>query len=481
MANEVSDVSERRWLVAIFFIYILLSLGYSLLMPVWEAPDEPAHFHLAWHIAMKDTLPTEEHNYEVVQPHAYYYFASFVIRGLERIDPDFTAYFIPKEYKHNIRIPERRFDWDDANYRFMLGVLVLRWINIVIGALALWVGWKAFGLIVPDKPTLRLTALALAAFTPQYLHIMSSVSNDALGTLAGACLFYLAINISQFPSPGRKPPGYQNEAAAITAAKPPLGVSPAAAGLRTSRQGLQSLPMNAIAGLLSVILAIILPLITKLTVLPVSAAVLAVVAGKWFFGLRQKRWLILAGLVFLLSIGILYVVFPEAIQWTWQEISWRLFGLRKKGLTPEYLKLIFNQILATYWGKVGWIAVGLPNWIIYGLTVLGLTGIVLQVRRLIREKRAHPELGTWIAVLLIASFTALAVARNGLTTGATQGRFLFPAIGALSLLMISGWYGILPEKYQRYLPLIVTVLMVALTLGLWIFGIIPVYYQPFFD
>ena len=82
---------------------------------------------------------------------------------------------------------------------------------------------------------------------------------------------------------------------------------------------------------------------------------------------------------------------------------------------------------------------------------------------------------------MIALFTILAVARNGLTTGATQGRLLFPAIGALSILMVSGWHDVVPERYQRKLPWIVIILMLLLNIVLWIFGIVPVYFQPFLD
>jgi hypothetical protein len=434
MANEVS---ERRWLVLIFVLYFLLGIGYSLLMPIWEAPDEPAHYHLAWRLARRGEYATEELNYEANQPRTFYYFGSFVIRALDKVDTKFSDYILPREYKYNIRVAERRFDWNDGNYRFLLGVYALRWMNLFFGALALWLNWKTFKWIAPDKPDLQFFALALAALTPQYLHIMSSVSNDALGTLAGAFLFYMAIRVVKEES---------------------------------------KLP-----AILSILAAIVLPLVTKLTVLPISAALLAIVAGKWFFGLRQKRWLVVTGIVVLCSVGMLYFFFPEALQWTQKEITWRLFSFREKGLPPDYLKRVSNQILQTYWGKVGWIAVGLPIWIIYGLTALGLTGIILHVRRLVRERGTHPEIGAWIATLLIASFTILAVARNGLTTGATQGRFLFPAIGALSLLMIAGWHDVLPERIGQKLPLIIVSLMVALNLWLWIYGIIPVYYQPFLD
>ncbi len=192
MAN---GVNERRWLTVIFCLYFLLAVGYSLLMPIWEAPDEGAHFHLAWYLARKDQYAPEEKNYEAAQPRGYYYFGSVIIRALDKINPDFSDYTYPREFKYNIRIPERRFDWNAENYRFLLGVYMLRWVNILFGALALWLNWKAFKLIVPGSPWMRMAALALTALTPQYLHIMSSVNNDALGTVAGALLFYLVIQI----------------------------------------------------------------------------------------------------------------------------------------------------------------------------------------------------------------------------------------------------------------------------------------------
>src|SRR5688572_4959843 len=434
MANEVN---ERRWLTVIFCLYFLLAVGYSLLMPIWEAPDEGAHFHLAWYLARKDQYAPEEKNYEATQPRAYYYFGSVIIRALDKINPDFSDYTYPHEFKYNIRIPERRFDWNAENYRFLLGVYMLRWVNILFGALALWLNWKAFQVITPDSPWLRITALALMALTPQYLHIMSSVNNDTLGTVVGALLFYLVIRVVKEPA-------------------------------------------NWLA-LLTVILAIILPLTTKLTVLPVSAAVLLIIATQWFFGFKQKRWLIISGLVIVICAGLLYVFFPETIRTAESEITWRLFGLRKKGVDLEYLITISNQILQTYWGKVGWLAVGLPAWIVNSLAALGIVGAGIHIYKLIKLKTKVPQFTLWIAALLIALFTILAVARNGLTTGATQGRLLFPAIGALSILMISGWHNVLPEKYQIKLPLFVIILMFLLTIELWVFGILPVYFQPFLD
>ena len=111
-------VNERRWLILIFGLYLLLGVGYSLLMPIWEAPDEPAHYHLGWHLATYHEYPSYELNYENNQPRPLYYFNSWIIRALDTVDPELTRFRRPKEYVFSIRKAERRFDWTDENYTF---------------------------------------------------------------------------------------------------------------------------------------------------------------------------------------------------------------------------------------------------------------------------------------------------------------------------------------------------------------------------
>ena len=427
-------VNERGWLILIFSLYFILAVGYSLLMPVWEAPDEPAHYHLAWHRATYGEFPIEM-NYEAHQPRAYYYLGVWIIRALDKIEPELTRFRHPKEYPFTIRKPERRFDWTDENYDFYWGVYVLRWVNIIFGSAALWLNWKAFRQIAPAS--LALTALALVALMPQYLHITSSVNNDVLGTLAGGLLFYLTIRCLREPSYWLR--------------------------------------------LLVLVLGILLPFSTKLTVLPVSVAVYLILAWRWFFGFPQKRWLLYTSFGVLVGAGIFYLLFADTVQTAWNEIQWRLFSLRKDALTEKYIRAITSQILWTYWGKVGWLAVGLPLWIIQLLTGLGLIGMILQAVHLMRSGTRGLLLSLWLAAWTFGIFTLLAVFRNGLTTFATQGRLLFPAIGALSILMIGGWYNIVSPRLQPYLPLLVVLFFLFCNLLLWLTGVIPVYYQPFFD
>ena len=49
-----SKIAHRLILLA----FGILGLGWSVLMPIWEAPDEPQHYGFALHIAREGSLPT---------------------------------------------------------------------------------------------------------------------------------------------------------------------------------------------------------------------------------------------------------------------------------------------------------------------------------------------------------------------------------------------------------------------------------------
>lgn len=88
----------------------------------------------------------------------------------------------------------------------------------------------------------------------------------------------------------------------------------------------------------------------------------------------------------------------------------------------------------------------------------------------------------WGIIWVAAVLTLLAAVKNVLATPhGLQGRFLFPSIGALSLLMAAGWFALFPPRLAAYLPHLTVGLMVSLNLLLWWGGVLPVYYQPFLD
>ena len=129
-------MTERRWLALILGIYLLLAFGYSLLMPIWEAPDERAHYGYALQLAREGVPPTFERNYEAFQPPSYYWLVQWPLRILDGIEPGWVNPFKPDLLPAGEGGP--RYDWDASNYRTLPGPLLLRWINILLGAASVY-------------------------------------------------------------------------------------------------------------------------------------------------------------------------------------------------------------------------------------------------------------------------------------------------------------------------------------------------------
>jgi hypothetical protein len=435
---EREQLKERRLLVVIAALYLSAAIAYSLLMPMWEGPDEGAHYVIVLNLVRARIYSNLQYSYEAYQPRGYYYLATLPILILDRIKPALDDFYMPDADYQNVFFPVRVYKWTRQNFRFLLGPYVLRWLNILLGGIALGLNWLTYRLIVPDKPALRLAALALAALTPQYLHIMSSIGNDAVGTLAGALLFYLAVRMT--------------------------------------------FSTSMISAAIAIILAVVLPLTTKLTALPVGITLLITVAWQLAGQLRDRqRILLIAPLILLASFIGLFLLSPGTLQSTQAQVVWRLFTVNPDAMTIPYVTKMLSQVIWSYWGKVGWLAVGLPVWSVNILSALGIIGMSINAFSLLKLHVPLAKPSPWMVTWLASLITIAAVLKNGLNTDLSQGRFLFPAIGALALLMVSGWYEIMPERFQREFPLVVMILILGSTLLLWHFGIIPVYVQPFLN
>jgi hypothetical protein len=280
----------------------------------------------------------------------------------------------------------------------------------------------------------------MAALIPQYVHVSSVFSNDPFGNLAGARLFWL---LSQ--------------------------------SLLQSRH----LAFTAFLG----VAALVFPFLSKLTVLGVSAAV---VITSFMQEVRRetKRVGVYIGI---LGIGVVFVglfwwIQPARFFQLMDVVSWRLLTVNENALDWEVFKDRGLQVVWSFWGFVGWLSVGLTGHHMLALTRGALIGALRSVWELIPKRSGiHSYLGAPWSIWAIAGFSALAVAKNALNTVYSQGRFLFPAMGALVFLVIGGWHALLPKKWKPFLIYFVVAILLYSNLVLWFKDIIPFYYQPFLD
>ncbi|MFZ0547981.1 MAG: hypothetical protein WAM60_21225, partial [Candidatus Promineifilaceae bacterium] len=183
----MSRLLPQPSLKLILFLYLLFAFGYSVLVPMWEAPDETAHYLYVLVLAREGHLPTDKDTYEALQPPGYYWPAAQLFRLLEAINPELIQPGRPP--LSEVGLPTR-YNWTAENYRPLWGARILRWLNILPGALTLLFIYMGARRLFPDS-VIPIAAVTLAGLTPQYLHISASITNDSLGNLTGAFFFWL--------------------------------------------------------------------------------------------------------------------------------------------------------------------------------------------------------------------------------------------------------------------------------------------------
>lgn len=524
MPEHISFLRINPALKIVLLLYLLLAFGYSILVPMWEAPDETAHYLYVLILAREERMPFDAETYEALQPPGYYWPAAQLFRLLEQIDPGLIRPGRPPISEVG---QPTRYDWTAENYRPLWGARILRWLNIIPGILTLIFIYNGSKRIFPDT-ILPVAATALAGLTPQFLHNTAAITNDAPANLVGAIFFWLITVVQE-------------------------------------RQTWRHTALIVLA-------AVFLPFIIKLTIAPMSLTLLLAVLWQRR-SILGRYWPWLAGGAFLLALllfGILSLIVLDT-----ETLIWRTIWLRATYIRPDFfyhhpLYFIFETFSTGYWGRLSYRQVGISPTL--GLWLTGLAGmgfvsalalllkknsgfryklfwyglpfsavillsllwtagktsqwwtfptqtliiaLVLLFLALIRQRQLandtlddvdenimsinpseKPEgfsfadfaslretlnrpLWTfiWLAVLL----TFLVIVKNTLSTPQFQGRFFFPALGPISILITAGWYTLLPRRLTPYLPHLILVLLVLLNLYVWYDQVIPIYYQPFLD
>ncbi len=143
-------------------------------------------------------------------------------------------------------------------------------------------------------------------------------------------------------------------------------------------------------------------------------------------------------------------------------------NVRKLWRDPWPIRLAFES----FWGNFGAaLVVPLPP-VVYQVLkcacALSLLGLGIYAYRVISGRGGAPErwqrLSLWLLafaliMMLLQAFAPL-LAMYGLWV--PQGRYLFPVIWPISVFLILGWYQLMPERVQLWLPAILITGMLAL-------------------
>ena len=424
---------HRLLLIGILTANLLLGIGYSILTPIFETPDEMWHYAMVQHLTANGfALPVLGEGeagpwaQEGGQPPLYYMLAAlgtlFIdtadFPAVRQVNPHADLGLMRADGNINVVMhdPAREaLPW----YGTVLAVHVARLFSALLGVGTVLTTFLIGREVFPEWPEVALGAAALNAFLPMFLFISGAVNNDNLSNLlAGLMLWQIARLVN-----ARSVPGWGVYAT--------LGVTLGAAMLAKLSLGFL-LPLVGLA-LLAVSLRVKdwRPLVIGGSIV---GGLTVLIAGWWYLRNVQLYGDPTGLDAFLGVIGVRSV--PADLAQLWSERDsflrswWGLFGSMDVPL-PEALYTVFNTLGGA--GLIGFAAYVLAR--LVGRTAMPLRGRILPLLLIV----------AWPVVAFIALLRWTSI------TWASQGRLMFIAIGPISLWMAVGLMWWWRRRWQPYL------------------------------
>jgi len=452
-------VNERtgkahKGIITILALYLVLGVTYSLVTPVFEASDELWHYPMVKYIADNWSLPVQDPEHvgpwkqEGSQPPLYYALGALLTAWIDtsdmaqvrRLNPHVDNGVVTPDGNINLVVhdPAREsFPWRGT----VLAVHLIRFMSVLMGAGTVYLTYRIALEVWPERKRLALAAAAITAFNPMFLFISGSVNNDNLAMLLCALALWMLMRVGRLEDweVGR------SEGWKIGR----LGVV----------LGLAVLTKESALGLL------------LLTALVVTYAAWQRQSWRVFF----TGGAITAGLVALIA------------GW-WYYRNWVLYGdplglnafiaiLGKRAVPADLTQLWAERkgFMMAYWGLFGGVNVPLPEWIyvvLNTMAVLAGIGLILKASYElgVRNYAAHntqratrntqyvirnSQLLTRLLLFLWPLLVVISWVRWASVTWSSQGRLVFSAIAAWSVLMAWGldsFAHTLTTFLQRLLP-----------------------------
>lgn len=408
--RKLPALPARCGLVCLVFLYIGPAVFYSLITPLFEAPDEVWHYAYVRYLVEKRALPplTGEDTgayQEVGQPPLYYAVAALLSRWASDDDLENLMWHNPgfgyqaggtvNDNKNMlIHTEAERFPWRGA----VLAVRLARLASLFFGVLTVVAAWGLGQEAFPERPELAFAVAALAALTPQFLFISGIVNNDsAAAAVSTLVLWMLARTLNR-------------------------GVTLGRSLLTGIAVGLAALTKSSLLLLLPLALAVVggemlrRPARARATITLSALLLSACATGGW--------WYLRNALVYNDPLAV-----QVHVNTPWGRLS------------PASLRMILSELPAVYrsfWGAFGWGHVEFPRWVYLALAVAPVSSLAGWVGGL-KHRRIPGRRAILLLALVWWALMVAALLEWMRRVEAPHGRLLFPALAAQTVLLVGGW------------------------------------------
>jgi len=200
-------IKRDHWGIALILAaFITLGLAYSLANPLHEATDELRHYRFVLHIVQEGSLPVQGQGECLIQSHhppLYYLLGAAATVWIDTgrdvcfqppINPfwNYRYWEVGVDNKNQyLHGPAERFPWP-AERR---AALLMRAVNVLLGALTVWLTWAIGRSLWPERPYLALGSAAFVAFNPMFVYLSGAVNNDIVAAAAGGALLLASVRL----------------------------------------------------------------------------------------------------------------------------------------------------------------------------------------------------------------------------------------------------------------------------------------------
>jgi hypothetical protein len=319
-----------------------------------------------------------------------------------------------------------------------LAAHLARVLSVLMGAGTVLCTYAIAARLFPRQEWVAVAAAALNAFTPQFLFISAAINNDVLATLlAAVCLWLLVCIVQDGPSARR-----------LLA----LGVVVGLAAL-TKLNALVLLPLTALVLLLAAWRHG-----NWRSAVPQGIATFAAaaVAGGWWY---LRNWILYRDPF---GLKLMFAVKPA----------------RTQAPTLAELLYLLDGALKSFWGVFGWFNITMEEWVyrvFEGALILALAGLLVRAS-LYAVRRSWAEL-LRLAFLTLWAITFLVALVGWSQVRYPQGRLVFPAMPAISTLLILGLAQWFPARLRRWSIAAILFLLLGFALVVPFRYIAPAYAQ----
>jgi len=404
--------------------FLALAFAASVINPLHEATDELRHYRFVQTIVQHKTLPVQGVGCNAQGHHPpLFYAAAALAAGWVNTQDDcynppqnpFWAYRYwevghdnKNQYVHYTAV--EGFPWHGA----ALAAHLTRLVNSLFGALTVWLTYLIGLAIWPKRPFLAVAGAAFVAFNPMFVYMAGAINNDVVAAMSGAAVTLACVRLMQ------------------------------------DERGL-SLRWGLILGAL-----FSLALLSKFNLAAIAGLIGA--AMTWV-AWRKKQWAewLKAGLAIVAVTAVLtgwwfvrnQILYGEPTGV--QELT-QLWGVRDPSQSFWLAVSELDYAWTSLWGRFGYGQIPLPNAMyagLAGLAALALAGYALPFVR--RQTAELKETAVPLLLLLLNVLLFFGVLFNYLliSPAGPMGRFFFPALPALSVLLTYGLSQYVPRRPSR--------------------------------